>query len=73
MLADNDYNIIKPVESPQHTSTLTPVKPREQRKRKQQPGREKSQQKSNQPTSRQQTDNPSPQNEDDQHSIDYCA
>jgi hypothetical protein len=73
MITDNDYNIIKPVESPQHTSTLTPVKPREQRKRKQQPGREKSQRKLNQPPSQQQTDDPPPQDGEDQHSIDYCA
>jgi hypothetical protein len=72
MIADSDYNIIKPVESLPHSSSLTPVKRREQRKRKQQPdgqGDEEPQQQLNEPAPQEDVD----QHDDNHHSIDYCA
>jgi len=62
-MANNDYHIIKPVESLQNTTGLAGVKRREERKRRRGTTDE-----------RQATSDKSPaEPQADQHSIDYCA
>jgi hypothetical protein len=74
-MADNNYNIIKPVENLQNIRGLTPAKRREERKRRQ------NQQEQNEEEREQQSDetteeglkNKITQNKTDRDSIDYCA
>ena len=73
-MADNDYNMIKPVESLQNVGGLTPVKQRKERNR-----RRKHQQKpeddEQQPTESldENYQEKIPKDQSDRHSIDYCA
>lgn len=74
-MADNDYNIIKPVEGLQNIGGLTPAKRREERKRKQnlhEQNQEESEQELNGSTE-EDLNNEITENEGDQHSIDYRA
>ena len=70
-MAENNYNIIKPVESLQNIRGLTPAKRREERKKQQ------NLQKQNEEEAEQQVDESTneetTENEGEQHSIDYCA
>jgi hypothetical protein len=75
-MPDNDYNIIKPVESLENITGLTPAKRREERKRRQNMHREKrkkSDQKPNGLADQQNTGGEFAKDENEQHSIDYCA
>lgn len=74
-MADNDFNIIKPVESLQNVGGMNPVERRKERKHKQnlkKQNRQEQKQELNEPTEEDLNDETS-KNEDDQHSIDYCA
>jgi hypothetical protein len=78
-MTDNDYNIIKPVESLTHIAGSAPVKQREKRKNRHNlPADHKQQRESteeglNEPVdSEDQTVQPT-DDENDRHSIDYCA
>lgn len=76
MIADNDFNIIKPVESLQNIAGLTPVKHREQRKRRQGLHEEKkgeSEQEPDNSVDEQDVSAELIENEEDGHSIDYRA
>ena len=76
MMADNDANTIKPVESLQNIPILTPAKRREQRKRRRQLPGEK-----NKLIEQEQSDldeelnleSKLSKNETDENTIDYCA
>ncbi len=80
-MADNDFNIIKPVEGLQNIAGLTPTKHREQRKRRQnlhKKKKEKSKQELNESVNKQDIDNELldnelTENDNDQHTIDYRA
>lgn len=75
-MADNDYNIIKPVESLQNITGLTPAKRREERKRRQNlqaEHREEAEEQPNGALDEQTSDNEPDDEENDQHLIDYCA
>jgi len=74
-MADNDSNIIKPVESLHNIAGLTPTKRREQRKRRQNLNAEENkepEEQLNEPVDEQDSDEPG-ENEDAQNTIDYCA
>ena len=75
-MADNDFNIIKPVESLQNIAGLTPVKRRSERKRRQNlhdGEKQESEQELNELVDEQQFSNEPTENEGEQHTIDYCA
>lgn len=75
-MPDNDYNIIKPVESLHNIAGLNPAKRREQRKRRQNLNAEQdeeAEQELNDSLEKQSPDNVPTDNENDRHSIDYCA
>lgn len=77
-MANNDYHIIKPVESLQNTAGLAGVKRREERKRRRNlPGQHKQERgstKGGQDNSRENSKFPPPaEPEADRHSVDYCA
>jgi hypothetical protein len=70
-MADSDYNVIKPVESLQTIQSVTPAKRRQERKH--QP---KEPQEHHDEPETERDDDATPQatrNDDDPHSIDYCA
>ena len=71
-MADIDYNVIKPVESLPTIQGLEPAKRRQERKRQQNsPG---TQHREEPETESEGTLEPeAPRNDDDLHSIDYCA
>ena len=75
-MPDNDYNIIKPVESLHNIAGLTPAKRREERKRRQNmhaaPDEEATLE-LNDSVEKESPDNTPADNENDRHSIDYCA
>ena len=77
-MADNDSNIIKPVESLHNIAGLTPTKRREQRKRRQnlhEPDKqepESAKREPNGPVDEQDFSEPN-ENENDRNTIDYCA
>ncbi len=76
MIADNDFNIIKPVEGLQNIAGLTPVKHREQRKRRQDLHEEKkgeSEQEPDKSVGEQDLSDELTENEEDRHTIDYRA
>ena len=76
MMADNDFNIIKPVESLQNIEGLTPLKRRSEKKRRQNlhdGEKQESEQKLNESVDEQQFSNKPAENEGDQHTIDYRA
>jgi hypothetical protein len=75
-MADKDYNIIKPVESLYNIAGLTPVKHRQQRKRRQNPQTESKDKPEEEPdgsTEQQNSDIEITTDADDEHSIDYRA
>jgi len=75
-MADNDSNIIKPVESLQNIPVLTPAKRREQGKRRQplhKGNKEHSEQEQNNLADEQDLDVELTENENDRDTIDYCA
>jgi len=70
-MADNDFNIIKPVESLQTIQGLTPTtRQQERRRRRKSKGerRDETQEKHDEATEPQ-----APDDNEDPHSIDYCA
>jgi len=71
MMADNDYNIIKPVDGLHNIGGLAPVNRRQERKRKH--SKEKSGQKPNGSANRQDISKKLAEDEAEQRSIDYCA
>ena len=79
-MADNNSNLINPVQGPQNVQGLTPTKRREQRKRRQDSDQEKEQQ-SEQDTQdinelfddEQPVSNEPAQNTENRHKIDYRA
>ena len=73
-MADNDYNIIKPVENLQNVGAITPAKRQEEKKQRQKQNQKRAleQQLSNQ-ADEQGTGNQNDETDTDQHSIDYCA
>ncbi len=74
-MADNDYNIIRPVEGSQSISSLTPARRREQRKRRHPLGEEEKQEQNDEPDEReeQQSCEENIENQNDEHKIDYRA
>ena len=75
-MPDNDYNIIKPVEGLQNIAGLTPARRREERKRRQDMRREKREESGQEPNGladQQSTGSEFAEDENEQHSIDYCA
>jgi hypothetical protein len=71
-MTDNDYNIIKPVDGLQNIIGLAPIKDREERKRRQQ-GQDSAAAKLNESMASENGIDEFTDNEEDQHSIDYCA
>jgi hypothetical protein len=71
-MADNDYGIIKPVETLQNVPALSPAKRREQRKSRQPPNQEKSE---DEPSSfeEQAGGAEADAGENEEHSLDYRA
>ena len=75
-MADNDFNIIKPVESLQNIAGLTPVKRRSERKHRKSlhdGEKQESEQELNESVEEQRFSNKPDENEGDRHTIDYCA
>jgi len=77
-MADNDFNIIKPVENLQNIAGLTPAKRREQRKKRQNLHEKDNRQRplpENEPgeSAVEDIDSEIADNDREQHSIDYCA
>ncbi len=75
-MADNDYNIIKPVDSLHSIPGLTPAKQREQRKRRQNSHgkqEENAKQQPNDLVDQQKRGEESTEVENGHHPIDYCA
>jgi len=75
-MADNDYNIIKPVASLQNIAGLTAAKRREERKRRQNlPGgqQENAEEQLKDLVDQQKRDAESTDGKNNHHSIDYCA
>ena len=77
-MADNDHNIIKPVESLQNIGRLTPTKRRQERKKRQNLYEQNDQEHElaedelNEST-KEDIDGEITENVQDEHSIDYCA
>lgn len=75
-MADNDNTIIKPVQSLHSIGGLTPAKRRDERKRKQDLNKQHQQEPQEEPNESLDRENLSSKltdNEEDPHSIDYCA
>ena len=79
-MADDNFNIIKPVESPQNIAGLTPAKRREERKRRQdlhKQKREEPEQEPNESVDEETIGNELTENKNDRNpdgiEIDYCA
>lgn len=75
-MADKDYNIIKPVGGLQNIAGLTPTRRREQRKRRHdlhKENNEESEQELNGSIADKAVSSELTEDEEDQHSIDYCA
>ena len=69
-MADSDYSVIKPVESLSTIQGLEPTKPRQERKRQPQPGRHHEEPEAE---PEEVSESEARRDEDDPHSIDYCA
>ena len=70
-MADNDSNMIKPVEGLQNVHSLTPTRERQERKRRQNaPGH---QQTPKEAPPDEAAEEQEPARDDDSHAIDYCA
>lgn len=75
-MAENDSNIIKPVESLQNIPLLTPAKRREERKHRQQPNKknkEYSEEEQNNLADEMDPGAEHSEKENDENTIDYCA
>ena len=75
-MAENDYNMIKPVESLQNILRLTPTERREERKRRRGSHSGKgqvSEEEQSGVSDERSLSEPSAEDGTDQHSIDYCA
>jgi hypothetical protein len=74
-MADSDFNVIKPVESLQTIQGLSPMTRHQERKRRQKSSDEQREE-TEEKTEEKQEETTEPQahrNNDDPHSIDYCA
>jgi len=72
-MADSDYSVIKPLESVQTIKGMAPAQRRQERKRRQQTPDEHPEETPEQPQDQEdQIDRPRA-DDDDPHSIDYCA
>jgi len=70
-MADSDYSVIKPVESLPSIQGLEPAKRRQERKRHQKsPGQHREEPETE---SEETSETEAQYNDDDPHSIDYCA
>lgn len=70
-MADNDFNMIKPVEGLQNVHSLTPTGERRERKRRQNaPSREQTPEEAPPDEAAEEQE---PARDDDSHAIDYCA
>jgi hypothetical protein len=77
-MADNDYNIIKPVESMKNVGDITPAKRREERKKRQNSREQKDRQRQLAGDSLNQSieeniNSEIAEEDQNEHSIDYCA
>lgn len=77
-MADNDFNIIKPVENLQNVGGVTPAKSREERKKRQNLHKKNDPQRPLPDSERDEStaediDSEIVDNDREQHSIDYCA
>ena len=75
-MADNDYNIIKPVKTLHNIGGLTAAKRREQRKKRQAPDQQEqkeAEEQTTEPIEESTADRKMPQADDDQNSIDFRA
>jgi len=74
-MADNNFNLIKPVENLQNVAGVTPTKRREERKQKQQMHKQNEQQDEelNEQTDERPLEEESLENENGTSTIDYCA
>lgn len=75
-MADKDSNIIKPVESLQNITGLTPARRREERKRRQDLHKKQEQETEEEPNEtidEQNLNDELTENENGQNTIDYCA
>ena len=82
-MPDNDYNIIKPVESLQNIGALTPARRRKERKHRQNLHEQNEEERKKEPdesskkepneSSRKELNDKIIEDEADRHSIDYCA
>lgn len=77
-MADNDYNIIKPVESMKNVGDITPAKRREERKKRQNSRAQKDRQRQLAGDSLNQSieeniNSDIAEEDQNEHSIDYCA
>jgi protein involved in polysaccharide export with SLBB domain len=74
-MADNGYDMIKPVESLQTVGGLTPAKRRGERKRRRNSNRENEEkpERGDELLDDQQARSESGEHDNDEHSIDYCA
>ena len=77
-MADNSYNLIKSVDNNQNVIGLTPAKSREERKKRQNMDKQQNRQQElakdelNEPA-KEKIDSKIAENDQDKHSIDYCA
>jgi hypothetical protein len=73
-MADNSYNLIKSVDNNQNVTGLTPAKSREERKKRQNMDKQQNRQHDelNEPA-KEKIDGKIAENDQDKHSIDYCA
>jgi hypothetical protein len=74
-MADNDYNIIRPVEGSQSISSLKPARRREERKRRHPLGEEKREEQNDEPDEREEEESfeGNVENQHDEHKVDYRA
>ena len=71
-MENNDYNMVKPVESLRNIEGLKPIERRKERKRKQNPSQQGKQQSLKEPAENE-LDDLTVANDEDEHTIDYCA
>ena len=72
-MADSDYTVIKPVESLQTIQGVTPAKRREERKRRQNAPHDQHEETEADVERDEAQDPRTVRDDDDPHSIDYCA
>ncbi|MHC4622276.1 MAG: hypothetical protein ACYS4W_00060 [Planctomycetota bacterium] len=75
-MPDGDYNTVKPVESLQNITQLTPAKRREERKRRRDShtkNKQESEHELDRSAQEKDLNDEFAEDNDEQHSIDYCA